>query len=326
MKDLIDYSRRTKTGPMDSLVNFPRRTSASSGVYRQQPQQPEEQQSVAQNSNHIDQNTILNTSVQLATVSNGISSVNNSVNTPSSTNMSTVTIAGLLHQNSMNSRQENRMGTMNSPYAAGNTVQIPSASSSNSIPSSQANPSSSFPSPTPLSSNNNLTPTSQNTLMNSTNSTANISMMQQQATQSHEAEQSDSQSSVQQILQEMIMSSQLNGAGALGNEMKGRNGVTPTLNGVNCFTGKGFADGTGIVGLGFRGMGGISPGAAASGIRAAMANNVTNMNGRVGLNQISQDPTLTSHHQQQDMGSRLLSGLGAVNSFNNLHFDWKSSP
>lgn len=122
------------------------------------------------------------------------------------------------------------------------------------------------------------------------------------------------------------MSSQLNGVGTFGNEMKGVNGITPTLNRVNCLTGNGIANSSTMGGLGFRGMGGISPRATASGIRAAMANNAMNMNGRVGMNHMSQDPTLMSHQQQQDMGNRLLSGLGAVNSFDNLHFDWKTSP
>ncbi|KAJ6797342.1 transcriptional corepressor SEUSS [Iris pallida] len=165
MKDLIDYSRETKTGPMDSLINFPRRTSA--GIH---PQQPVEQQSMAQN--HNDQNSVCNTSGQLGSVSNGVTSVNNSVNAPSSTTTSGITIAGLLQQNSMNSRQENQMGTTNSPYAGVNSVKIPSASSSNSIPPSQPSSSSPFPSPTPSSSNNNLATASHNTHLNSASSPA----------------------------------------------------------------------------------------------------------------------------------------------------------
>ncbi|KAH8498523.1 hypothetical protein H0E87_017442 [Populus deltoides] len=43
MKDLIDYSRETGTGPMESLAKFPRRTSSSSGFHSQAPQ-PEGQQ------------------------------------------------------------------------------------------------------------------------------------------------------------------------------------------------------------------------------------------------------------------------------------------
>ena len=38
MKDLIDYSRETRTGPMDSLAKFPRRTSGSSGLHSQAQQ------------------------------------------------------------------------------------------------------------------------------------------------------------------------------------------------------------------------------------------------------------------------------------------------
>lgn len=43
-------------------------------------------------------------------------------------------------------------------------------------------------------------------------------------------------------------------------------------------------------------------------IRAA----VGNMNGRVGM---------TMGQQQQDLGNQLLSGLGAINGYNDLQFD-----
>jgi len=122
------------------------------------------------------------------------------------------------------------------------------------------------------------------------------------------------------------MSSQLNGVVSLGNDMKGMNGITPGLNGANCLVGNGISGSTGISGMGFGGMSGISPAATASGIRAAMANNAMTMNGRVGMNHISQDPTVLSHQRQQDMGNGLPSGIGAVNNFNNIQFDWKTSP
>ncbi|ONK56556.1 uncharacterized protein A4U43_C10F10020 [Asparagus officinalis] len=97
MKDLIDYSRETGTGPMDSLINFPRRNSSSGLHPQQQAQQPEGQhQTTAQNS----------------------------INGPSSASPSTSTVARLLHhQNSMNSRQETQLGNTNSPYGANNTSQ-----------------------------------------------------------------------------------------------------------------------------------------------------------------------------------------------------------
>lgn len=150
--------------------------------------------------------------------------------------------------------------------------------------------------------------------------------MQHGAAQSYEAEPSDSHSSVHQILQEMMMSSQLNGVGAPGNDMKGMNGITSGLGGANCLVGNGISSSTGISGVGFGGMSGISPSATAGGIRAAMVNSAMAMNGRVGMNHISQDPTVISHQRQQDMSSGLPSGLGAVNNFNNRQFDWKTSP
>lgn len=283
---------------------------------------------MTQNSN--DQNSVQQV-VQLA-ASNGIVSANNSHNAPSAS-PSASTIAGLLHQNSMNSRQENPMSNANSPYG-GNTVQIPSASSSTSLPPQpQPNPSSPFPSPTLSAANNNPPQTSHIPLssaaavhLNSVNSPANIPM--QQPSQSSEADPNDSQSSVQQILQELMMTSQLNGGGnivgvsSLANDMKNINGITQTgnavLNGGNCLIGNGVANSSGINGVGYGNMGGLGPLATASGIRTVT------LNGRVGMPSMTQDPTM--NHQQQDLGSRLLNGLGAANSFNALQYDWKSSP
>lgn len=310
-----------------SLINFPRRTSTSSGLHRQGQQA--EEQPLTQNSSN-DQNSVQASSLQLA-ATNGITSVNNSLNAASAPT-SASTIVGLLHQNSMNSRQENLMNNA-SPYG-GNAVQIPSAGSSTSIPQSQPNSSSPFPSPT-MSASNNPTQTSHNlplatSHLNSANSNspANI-LMQQQPSQSNEADPRDSQSSVQQIIEEMIMSSQLNGGdamvtvGSLGNDIKSINGIGQTgntaLNGGNCLVGNGIANGSGLSNMGFGNMSGIGPPAAApaGGFRAAMANNSMTLNGRIGMSTMSQEPSM----KQQDMGSRLLSGLGSVNSFNNLQFD-----
>ncbi|XP_072998630.1 transcriptional corepressor SEUSS [Typha latifolia] len=326
MKDLIDYSRETGKGPMDSLINFPRRTSASSALYPQQVRLPEDQQTISQSTTYNDQNSAQATAVQISSANNGAVTASNSLNNLPST-CSTTTIAGLLHQNSMNARQENQMSNANSPYGGGNTVQIPSASSSNSIPPSQPNVSSPFPSPTPSTSNNNMIPTSHNAAhLSSANSPANMSALQQSATQSHQADPTESPSSVQQILQEMMMTSQLNGVGAMRNDMKGINGVTPAMNGGNCLVGNGIENNASIGGMGYGSIGGMGTSGAVSGMIAAMSNNVMAMNGRVGMNNITQDPTAMNHQQQQDMGNKLLGGLGTVNSFNSLQFDWKTSP
>ncbi|KAF8404371.1 hypothetical protein HHK36_009254 [Tetracentron sinense] len=80
----------------ESLINFPRRSSASSGFLGQslQSEEQQQQQTMAQNSN-----TDKASAAQLA-ASNGVISVNNSLNT-TSTSISASTIVGLLHQNSM---------------------------------------------------------------------------------------------------------------------------------------------------------------------------------------------------------------------------------
>uniref|UniRef100_A0A6N2MJ56 Transcriptional corepressor SEUSS n=1 Tax=Salix viminalis TaxID=40686 RepID=A0A6N2MJ56_SALVM len=332
MKDLIDYSRETGTGPMESLAKFPRRTGASIG-FHSQAQQREEQQQQQQT---IPANSNSNQSSAQATMqivaSNGMASVNNSLNTASTTTYASA-IVGLLHQNSMNSRQQNSINNANSPYG-GNSVQIPSPGSSSTIPQAQSNPSP-FQSPTPSSSNNPPQVShSASTAVNhisSTNSPANIPL--QQPTLSGEADHVDSQSSVQKIIHEMMLANQLNGAGgmvgvgSLGNDVKNVNGILPTgnnmvLNGGNGLVGNGAVNSSGIGGAGYGTMGGLAQSAMVNGIRAAMGNN-SMMNGRMGMPSMVRDQGM---NHQQDLGNQLLSGLGVVNGFSNLQFDWKPSP
>lgn len=264
---------------------------------------------------------------------NGVANVNSSLNAASAST-SAGTIVGLLHQNSMNSRQQNSMNNASSPYG-GNSVQISSPGSSSTIPQAQANPSP-FQSPTPSSSNNPpqaphgaLAATSH---VSSANSPVNMPM--QQPALSGEADPSDSQSSVQKIIHEML-SGQLNGTGgmvgvgALGNDVKSVNGMMPTSNntvrnGGNGLVGNGSVNNnSGIGGGGFGTMGGgLGQSAMVNGIRAAVGNNPV-MNGRVGMTTMARDQGM---NHQQDLGNQFLSGLGAVNGFNNLQFDWKPSP
>ncbi|THG14814.1 hypothetical protein TEA_018669 [Camellia sinensis var. sinensis] len=219
---------------LESLAKFPRRASSTPGFHGQ-PQQLEEQlqqqaqqQTMGQNSRN-DQSSVQATAMQAAS-SNGVPNANNSLNSASTTS-STSTIVGLLQQSSMNSRQPNPMNNANSPYG-GSGIQIPSPGSSSTMPHAQPNPSP-FQSPTPSSSNTAL----QNSHggltaaahMSSANS-PNISMQQQPALSS-DADPSDSQSSVQKIIQEMMMSTQMNGGGgmvgvgSLGNDVKNVNGM-----------------------------------------------------------------------------------------------------
>ncbi|KAF5725285.1 SEUSS transcriptional co-regulator isoform 1 [Tripterygium wilfordii] len=331
MKDLIDYSRDTGTGPMESLAKFPRKTGASSGFLNQAQQSEEhlqQQRTMSQNANS-DQRSVQANAMQ-HTASNGIAGVNSPLNT-ALTSTSTNTVAGLIHQNSMNSRQQNSMNNACSPYG-GNSVQIPSPGSSSTIPQVQPNPSP-FQSPTP-SSSNNLPQASHGALpapnhFGSTNSPTNIPL--QQPALSGDADQGDSHSSVQKIIHEMMMSSQLNGTSGgivgttLGNDVTNVNGIIPTsnsagLNGGNNLVGHGTVGNSGMGSAGYNTMGGgLGQSAMFNGLRSPMGNNSV-MNGRVGLSAMARD------NQQQDLGNQLLSGLGAVNGFNNLHFDWKSSP
>lgn len=294
MKDLIEYSMETGTGPMDSLINFPKRNSSSSAIHSQQPQPQGTQQNVAQISSQNEQSSSHGTGI--GSSNNGVANVNSSLNAPSLTTTSGTPISSLLHQNSMNSRQENLMNNSSSIYCGGgNLVEIPSASSSNSIA---------------------LPP--------------NMPALQQQTNQPRDLDLTDSPSSVQQILQEIMMSSQLNYVSGLGNDAKNINSGATGPTGENCLVGNGMtgslSGNSGIGGAGFGSMAGIGPSVTASGLRAAMANNALNANSRVGMNHLSQDSSAISHQQQQDMENRLLGGLRSVNSFNNMQFDWKPSP
>ncbi|XP_020547481.1 transcriptional corepressor SEUSS-like [Sesamum indicum] len=335
MKDLIDYSRETGVGPMESLTKFPRKTNTSPG-FQDQAQQPEgqqqqqKQQTMGQNSN-ID-NSVQATATQRTSI-NGIPSLNNTMNSVPATS-STGTIAGLLHQNSINSRQQNPISGSNSSYG-GNGVQMPSPGSSSTMPQTQPAPSP-FQSPTPASSNNPQ-PTSHSSLsgaqVNSVNS-PNISM--QQPSLSGDADANDSQSSVQKIIQDMMMSSQLGGGGmmgmgTMGSDMKNVNGMLSAssnagTNGSNTLVGNGLTNGNpGIGGSGFGSIGnGLGQTATVNGIRSALGNNSLSMNGRAGITMAREQSM--NQQQQQDLGNQLLSGLGAVNGFNNLQFDWKASP
>lgn len=322
----------------DSLAKFPRRTSGSSGLHSQaqqsedhlqqqsQPQQPLPH--MVPHTSNGDQNSVQTAAMQI-TSTNGVTNVNNSVNAASAST-TTSTIVGLLHQNSVNSRQ-NSMNNASSPYG-GSSVQIPSPGSSGNVPQAQPN-ASPFQSPTPSSSNNPQTShpalTSGNH-MGTANSPANIPLQQQQTSHPAEADTTDAQSSVQKIIHDMMMSSQMNGpggmTGSLGNDMKNVNGIlqgsnNSGLNNNGGLVGNGGVNSNSGVGVGGYGTMGLGPSGMSNGMRPVMGHNSI-MNGRGGLASLAREQVMN----QQDLSTQLLSGLGAVNGFNNLQFDWKPSP
>ncbi|XP_073315958.1 transcriptional corepressor SEUSS-like isoform X1 [Primulina huaijiensis] len=334
MKDLIDYSRETGTGPMDSLAKFPRRTNPSTG-FQGQSQQPEGQllqqlQRPGQNSNN--DNAVQAASMQLA--SNGMPNMNNTNSVPATS--TTGTSVALLHQNSINSRQQNS-SSANGPYG-GSGVQIPSPGASSSMPQTQP-PSSSFQSHTP-SSSNNARSTPHGSLLgapvSSSVSSPNVSM--QQPALSGDTDANDSQSSVQKIIHDMLMSSQLSGGGmmgmgTMGGNVKNVNGMLPSnntsINGNHILLGNGLANGNPNIGSSGFGISGnrLGQSPVVNGIRAPAGNNSLSINGRVSL-AMARDLSTNQQQQQQqqDVGNQLLGGLGAVNNFSNLQFDWKGSP
>jgi hypothetical protein len=325
MKDLIDYSRQTGSGPIDSLHKFPRRTPSGINPLQLQQQQPEEQQSVPQSSNQSGQNSAPMAGVQASASANADATSNNSLTCAPSTSAPSPTVVGLL-QGSTDSRQDHPRSSANGQYNSENNGAIPKVNSTSSL---QSNPSSSFPSQVPISPNNNMVPTLQNTnqLSSPPAVSSNLPPMQPPATRSQEPEPGDAQSSVQRILQEM-MSSQMNGAGHAGNDMKRPNGLAPGINGVNCLVGNAVTNHSGMGGMGFGGMGGFGSNPAASGLRMGMTNNAMAMNGRMGMHHSAHDLSQLGQQQQQqqhDIGNQLLGGLRAANSFNGLHYDWKPS-
>ncbi|KAF8026517.1 hypothetical protein BT93_F3106 [Corymbia citriodora subsp. variegata] len=315
MKDLIDYSRETRTGPMESLVKFPRRTSPRSqgdNVSLQPEQQHLQRQTAGQNTSR-DQNSVQASATQIPTHSGGVS-VNSPLNM-ASLSASSSAIVGLLHQNSMNYRKLNPLANAGRPYGGASGVQNPCPGSSSTAPPTQPNTSSFQPS------------TPNNPMQGPHSAPPAISS---------EGDANDNQSCVQKILQNVI-SSQLNGSGgmvgisSMGNDMKNVNGLSPTCssmgqNSTGCFVGNGPTSGNpGFGSSGYGTMvGGMGQGQSAmvSGLRSAMANGSL-MNGRVGMMPMVRGQS-TNH--QQDLSNQLLNGLGAANGFADLQFDWKPSP
>ncbi|CAA2979504.1 Hypothetical predicted protein [Olea europaea subsp. europaea] len=305
MKDLIDFSRETGTGPVESLAKIPRRTNTSPGSFQGQLQQSQQQQQTV-GPNSKNDSTAQAASVQL-TSTNNIPGVKNSLNPAPGTSSTTATV-GLHHQNS--SRQ-NLTSNANSPFR-GNPVQMPSPGSSNTMPQ----PSPHFQPPMP-STSNNPPQSSHGAQMNSANSPNNPMQL---PTLTADADANDSQSSVQKILHDMMMSNQFSGGGmtgirTMGSDVKNINGM---LSSDSAVIRSGVANNNPVIGGGdFRNTGnGFGHSAMANGIQAALGSK--SMNGRAGGMTMARDQSAI---QQQDLGNQLLGGLGAVNGFNNLQFN-----
>ncbi|XP_022849898.1 transcriptional corepressor SEUSS-like [Olea europaea var. sylvestris] len=289
----------------ESLAKIPRRTNTSPGSFQGQLQQSQQQQQTV-GPNSKNDSTAQAASVQL-TSTNNIPGVKNSLNPAPGTSSTTATV-GLHHQNS--SRQ-NLTSNANSPFR-GNPVQMPSPGSSNTMPQ----PSPHFQPPMP-STSNNPPQSSHGAQMNSANSPNNPMQL---PTLTADADANDSQSSVQKILHDMMMSNQFSGGGmtgirTMGSDVKNINGM---LSSDNAVIRSGVANGNPVIGGGdFRNTGnGFGHSAMANGIQAALGSK--SMNGRAGGMTMARDQSAI---QQQDLGNQLLGGLGAVNGFNNLQFN-----
>lgn len=302
------------------MAKIPRRDGVSSKFHHSQALQSEEeqQQQSEQQVQQGAQNSIddQNSAMKLAS-GNGIARVNNSFRT-AALSTSASSVAGLLHQNSMNLGQQTPINSANSPLG-GNSPQIPSPGSSGNIIQVQPSPLQS-----PTASSNNLPQQSHNEVttrnhMSTSNTPANMSM--QQPALSGEPDPSETQSSVQKIIHETMMSNQHDGAagvasaGSLGNDFKSGNAALSMSNYVSV-NGGNYQAGNGIM----NSNSSIGASGFSNGMRAAMGNNSV-MNGRIGMATLARDQST----DQQDLGNQFLSGLGAVNGYNNHQFDWKTT-
>ncbi|WOL16073.1 transcriptional corepressor SEUSS [Canna indica] len=306
MKDLIDYSKETGTSPIGSLMNFPKRTCASFKFHSPQVLQPEDQKTTLQNTISSHQTPAHLSGMPVSSVSNGVINISNSLSNMPSTSSSTF----VLHQNSMNSRQENQTSN-GTETCAGNSIQLPSARSSNSLPTLQPNISPLLSSSSTL--NTIPTSTSQISHLNSGHSPVNMStlLMEQPLALSHENDPTESQITVQRIMQNM-MNSQLHGFSSINNELKGVNGITPALNGGSCLVSSANSNSLGV------GKTAVTP-------SAGMANTMA-MNAQVQVTNLSHDGSALNHQQNQDMGNKHLGRPELVDNFDDLLFDWDSSP
>ncbi|KAK4773281.1 hypothetical protein SAY87_028300 [Trapa incisa] len=315
MKDLIDYSRETGTGPMESLAKYPRRAATSVGprqgqLTHEQLQHQRQLLVASPDLNGGHQSSSQSASTQIPSMSNG-GSGNNSLNPVTNCGSSSNAMGALHHQNSVNSRQHNTISNTTSPYNG--IVQNQSPGSSCSIPPTHSGNTNSNPLQTSQSA------LSATTHVGSTNCLPNTTMQQAESVLNSMA-----QSSVQKILQNMI-SSPLQSAGSMGSDMKSRNGSlpaglspTPGLGNANGFLGRG----------GYDPNGGAGPGQSAmmiNGLRAAMSNSSL-VNGRVGMSSMISDRAM-NHLHQQDIGNLAMNGLGPMNGAgfgNNIQYEWKS--
>ncbi|KAG9144546.1 hypothetical protein Leryth_010758 [Lithospermum erythrorhizon] len=324
MKDLIDYSGENTIGPMESLAKIPRKSNSSPGFCSQrqrsedQLQQPQ-QQAAGQNSNN--DLSAQNPAMKFAS-RNGVAHVNGTLNTePAGSSAST--IASLMHQNSINSRQQNLVNGSSSPRGAYG-VQMPSPGSI--IQQSQANLSP-FHSPSP-STTNHLPHASNGAMSAGTHN--------------------NSAGSPNVSIQQPAVSGDVDGTGSLGNDAKISNATFQTNNNQNLSGSNGLIENGeanvngGIGGTGFGSMSnglvqstmanaiqvgltnnsmsingrmgnGLGQSTMLNGIHAGLANNSTSMNGRMGV--------ALARNQSMNQRNQMLSGLGTINGYNNLQFN-----
>ncbi|KAK4775617.1 hypothetical protein SAY87_023578 [Trapa incisa] len=315
MKDLIDYSRETRTGPMESLAKYSRRAATSVGPRQGQltdeQLQHQRQQLVAASPNVNDghQSSSQSASSQIPATSSG-GPGNNPLNPASNCGSSSSAMGALHHHNSMNTRQQNSISNTSSPYNG--IAQNQSPGSSGSIPPTHSG-----------NTNSNALQTSQSALPATAHVGSANSLPNTTGQQAEPEPNSMAQSSVQKILQNTI-STTLQGAGSLGSNIKSGNGSlpvglnpSPSLGNANGFLGSGGYDPAGVAGLGQSAM-------MINGLRVAMGNSSL-MNVRVGMSSMIRDQTM-NHLHQQDIGNQAMNSLGPMNGAglsSNLQYEWK---
>jgi len=301
-------------------------------VHDSDQQPPEKKQCQITGHTSNDDHHTVRARIMHPSTSSGVASANNSLGT-SSTTSSAITVGGLFHQNSMNSRIENQMTSPGSPYT-GTSVQIPSAGSSTTWPPAQPNPSSPFSCLTP-SSSGNPSQSSHNTLAASTainhvcSANSPVQTPMQQSSQSNEVDPNEFPSSVEKIMQEII-SSRFSGTGGMvsvdyeGNNMD-INRVTESRK--NVLTNVPYLEGNVMrnksinVGGGFGNLNGKNHlSASTSGITAEMGNVSGALSGKFAMPVMDHDTGM--NHQQQELAYQLHNSIGAVYRYLDPQFDW----
>lgn len=360
MKDLIDFSRENGTGPMASLINFPRRTASLGGIPSQALQQQEQLGQALPSAQSVGQAIDARSSIS----NNSLNGMNNVLHNVSSMG----SFPTLLQQNSLTSLQNTVQNNISSSIATA-VDSSSTGSGSNSLQSSQGINSLQSYHPSVAGQQSSLSTLPSSVQQNSLSCAVN--MLQQTNCQPTQGNQHESSNAVHHFLQEMMMPGHFKGGASFqqalagGGDVGGSMGLNGGMAGgvgnlINNANGSGLSgNGTRVLGsstavLGNANGNGSSGNLAGinncfsngevslnplSGIGSRMRNSGSNvlLNNMGAMNALGSRLDLSGGDQEQNLGIQdpsqsLLHELGgndilsdlSNSSFNNLPFSWKS--